>query len=377
MEKTKKELLRQSEKFLEEYVGQWKITQEKKDEILKALNESPDWKWFFDYLSKKLWTKVDIKDKESLRRIIEKKWLNFDELWSDYVKFLWKTTKNVKAKQRLIKQKLNEEIGELQTEKGSLEREISELKDEKSGLEGEIWKMNDEKASLEEDKRSDVHELLKKFNQDGMIWDISVLDSFREQPDWKDLSMEQKIERFSELLFSTWIAETKDVELGKKVTITIPWEKEITLMFSTSGYPEACPRYDEIMDDDIEKRSNNNAKKFWLMCKAEWCEMLSKKTVKQICWILYELFEKLWRNNKNIDKDLYTFAIILFQSLWSDPRGIRLSDKNMRTDYEGNTLYSLLYYPRNQWSSGIMWLCDGDRDQRYLAFCKIWHTNLK
>lgn len=365
MEKTTNELLRQSKWFLEEYVGQWKITQEMKDEILKSLKESPDWKWLLGFLCMKSWMKIDIKDRKSIEKMLKKMWLNFGELWwNDYMEFLWKTAKNAKATQKLNKKRLKDEKRKLQEENDSLQSEIWDMKDKKSRLQSEI-------LSLKEARQSEVHELLEKLNQSGMLWDVSVLDSFREQPDWNGFSLKQKIERFSELLFSSWIAKTQPIELGKKVTITIPWEKKITLMFSTKGYEKACPWYDQIMDNDIEKRENDNAKKFWLMCKSEWCEMLSKKTVKKISWILYELFEKLWKNNINLDKDLYTFAIILFQSLWSDPRGIWLSDKNLG-EWD-DTLYSLLYYPRENWNMyEIIWLCNGDRDQRYLAFVKIW-----
>lgn len=130
MEKTKKELLHQSESFLEEYVGQWKITQEMKDAILKSLNESPDWNWFFDFLYKKLWMKIDIKDRESIKKMIEKKWLNFDELWSDYTKFLWSHSKMKVRKEK--NKRLYNKNKELDRKNKELERQNSELLEEKS-----------------------------------------------------------------------------------------------------------------------------------------------------------------------------------------------------------------------------------------------------
>ena len=183
MEKTKKELLRQSKNFLEEYVGQWKITQEKKDEILGALRELSIWKWFFDSLSKMLWTKVDIKDKESLRKMIEKKWLNFDEMWSDYVKFLWKTTKNIKAKQRLTKKKLKEEIQSLEQKKGEILLKVEEKSEEVDGLSKEVDELR-KKMKMFSD-----FDKIQNFESFWTIWEIWWKKLLKLYWDWKSFIM--------------------------------------------------------------------------------------------------------------------------------------------------------------------------------------------
>ena len=77
--KSEKELLRQAEGFLEEEVKKWWISQELKNEILDLLKKWVSWK---------TWTIIDIKDKDSIRKLMEKKWLNFDELWDSYIEYL-------------------------------------------------------------------------------------------------------------------------------------------------------------------------------------------------------------------------------------------------------------------------------------------------
>ena len=77
--KSEEKLLRQVEGFLEEEIQKWKLSQELKNEILDLLKKWVGWK---------TWTIIDIKDKDSIRKLMEKKWLNFDELWDSYIKYL-------------------------------------------------------------------------------------------------------------------------------------------------------------------------------------------------------------------------------------------------------------------------------------------------
>ena len=90
--KSEEELLHQAEGFLEEELKKWKLSQESKNEILNLLKKWVSWKkWFFYFLSRKLWTKINIKDEDSIKKMVENKWFNFDELWDSYIKYLCET----------------------------------------------------------------------------------------------------------------------------------------------------------------------------------------------------------------------------------------------------------------------------------------------
>ena len=93
--KSKEELQKHAEWFLDYTYKTWKITEKQKKKISKILWLNKfETKKFFEWLSKKLWSEINISDKYEIEKLLSRKKINFEILWDEYVKYLWKVAKN-------------------------------------------------------------------------------------------------------------------------------------------------------------------------------------------------------------------------------------------------------------------------------------------
>jgi len=93
--KSKEELQKHAEWFLDYTYKTWKITEKQKKKISKILWLNKfETKKFFEWLSKKLWSEINISDKYEIEKLLSRKKINFEILWDEYVKYLGKVAKN-------------------------------------------------------------------------------------------------------------------------------------------------------------------------------------------------------------------------------------------------------------------------------------------